>query len=96
MATVYFQLDKLQHGISLYRESLVPAAKAQKGFQGAYLMTDAISGKAVNITVWESEADMTASESRGGYNQEQMAVFASLFVGPPDIDHYELSVETSA
>ena len=65
VATVHFQLDKLQQGISLYRESLVPAAKAQKGFQGAYLMTDASSGKAVNITVWESEADMTASESGG-------------------------------
>ncbi len=96
VATVHFQIDKLQQGINLYRDSLVPAAKGQRGFQGAYLMTDAGSGKAVNITVWDTEVDMTESESSSGYNQEQLAIFASLFVGPLDIDHYELSVEASA
>ena len=96
VATVHVQPEKTQEAIDIYKNSVVPAAKAQKGFQGAYLMTDASSGKAISITVWESEADMLAGESGSGYYQEQIAKFGSLFIGPPDLDHYELSVEVSA
>jgi len=95
-ATVQVQPDKMQEAINLYRDSVVPAAKAQKGFQGAYLMTDASSGKAISITVWESEADMMSGESSSGYYQEQIGKFGSLFAGPPTMEHYELSVESSA
>ena len=58
-------------------------------------MTDASSGKVLAISVWESEADMIPGESSGGYYQEQVAKFASIFVGFPSLDHYELSVESS-
>ena len=51
--TVQMQPGKMQEAIDLYRDSVVPAAKAQKGFQGAYLMTDASSGKGLSITGWE-------------------------------------------
>ena len=95
-ATIQVQPGKMQEGIDIYNNSVVPAAKAQKGFRGAYLMTDANSGKALSITVWESEADVIAGESSGGYYQEQIAKFGSLMVGPPNLDHYEVSVETSA
>ncbi len=94
--TVQIQPGKTQEAIDVYKDSVVPAAKAQKGFQGAYLMTDAGSGKALSITVWESEADMLAGESSGGYYQEQIAKFGSVFSGPPTTDHYELSVESGA
>ena len=95
-ATVQIQSGKMQEAIDLYKDSVVPAAKVQKGFQGAYLMTDASSGKALSITVWESEVDMMAGESSSGYYQEQIAKFGGLFAGPPTTEHYELSVETSA
>ena len=74
---------------------MLEGARAQKGFQGAYLMTDAASGKALSITVWESEADMLAGESSGGHYNEQIAKFASVFAGTPSLEHYELSVEAS-
>ena len=94
-ATVQIQSGKMKEAIDIYN-TVVLAAKAQKGFQGAYLMTDASSGKALSITVWESEADMMAGESSSGYLQEQVAKFGDLFAGPPDYDHYELSVDVSA
>lgn len=74
---------------------MVEGARAQKGFKGAYLMTDAASGKALSITVWESEADMLAGESSSGYYSEQIGKFASVFDGPPSLEHYELSVDAS-
>lgn len=93
--TVQIQPGKMQEAIDLVNNSVIPAAKAQKGFQGFYLMTDASSGKGLAISVWETEADMMAVESSGNY-QEQIAKFGGLFAGPPTTDHYELSVEASA
>ncbi len=91
-ATVQVLPGKTQEAIDIYNNSVVPAAKAQKGFQGAYLMTDASSGKGLSITVWETEADMEAGES-SGYFQEQIGKFGGVFAGPPTREHYELSVE---
>lgn len=93
--TVQIQPGKTQEAIDIYNNSVVPVAKQQKGFQGAYLMTDAATGKGLSITVWETESDMVDGE-RSGYYQEQIARFGSLFSGAPVTDHYELSVEASA
>ncbi len=93
--TVQVQSGKTQEAIDLFKDSVVPAQKAQKGYQGSYLMTDASSGKALAISLWESEADMLAGESTG-YYQEQIAKFGSLFTGLPDLNHYEVSVHASA
>jgi len=93
--TVQFQSGKTQEAIDIFRDSVVPAQKAQKGYQGSYLMTDASSGQALALSLWESEADMLEGESTG-YYQEQIAKLASLFTGAPDLNHYEVSVHTSA
>jgi heme-degrading monooxygenase HmoA len=94
-ATVQIQSGKIQEGIDAYNNSVVPAQKAQKGYQGSYLMTNAGSGNCLAISVWESEADMLAGESSGGYYQEAIAKFASIFAAPPTLEHYELSSENS-
>ena len=94
-ANVSIRPGKMQEVIDLHNDSLIPAAKAQKGWRGSYLMTDAEGGKILSITVWESEADMLASESGGGYLKEQVARFDSVFAEPPNFSHYELSAEAS-
>jgi len=94
--TITIQPGKMQEMIDIFKNSVVPAQKAQKGYQGGYLMTDANSNKALGISVWESEADMMASESSSGYLQEQVAKIGNLISGTPDFVHYELSVDSSA
>ena len=39
--TVHIQPGKTQEAIDLFKSAVVPAQKAQKGYQGSYLMTDA-------------------------------------------------------
>ena len=95
-ATVQIRPGKTQEVIDLHNNSLIPAAKAQKGWRGSYLMTDAGSEKILSITIWDSEEEMLASESGSGYLKEQVAKFDSVFAEPPHFDHYELSVEVSA
>ena len=93
--TLQIQSGKMPEVIDIMNQVIL-ATKAIKGFQGAYLMTDAASGKALAITVWESEADMLAGESSSGHVPEAIAKLGSLIAGSPDIDHYELSVDVSA
>ena len=84
------QLDKQDEAINIYKKSVVPAAKKQKGFKGMNLLTDPDTNKFISITFWETESDMIASES-SGFVQEQLGKIAALFVGPPTIQSYVVS-----
>ena len=87
-----FQPDKMDEAVSIYENSIAPAAKEQQGNKGACLLTDSKTGKFVSISLWETEADMTASEE-SGYLKEQMAKAAPTFTGPPTSEHFEVSVQ---
>jgi len=65
----------MQEVIDLHNDSLIPAAKGQKGWWGSYLMTDASNDKILSIPVWESEEEMLASEAGAGYTQVEVAKF---------------------
>ena len=92
--TSEIQSGKMQETIDIANNSVVSAVKAQKGFRGIYFMTDAANGNFLALSVWETEADMLASESDGS-SREQFAKIGALMAGPPEFDHYELSVEAS-
>ena len=92
VVNIQLQPGKTNEGVSIYQDSVVPAAKQQKGFKSALLLTDANSSKGFSITLWETEADMTAGEA-SGYYQEQIAKFGSILAAPPVREHYEVSVQ---
>ena len=54
--------DQTAEGIRVAREQILPAARLMDGFKGIYLLYDRESGKSLSITLWETEADMRASE----------------------------------
>jgi heme-degrading monooxygenase HmoA len=83
---------KIDEAIGLFQDSVVPAANQQKGHNGHYLLTDRSNGKGISISLWETEADMTAGESSGHYLQ-QLAKFKDLFTAPPVRETYEVDVQ---
>jgi heme-degrading monooxygenase HmoA len=89
---VQFLPGKTDEGIAIYRDSVVPAAKQQKGCKGLYLLTDRKVGKGISIALWETEANMLAGES-SGYYQQQLAKFKDIFGAPPVRESYEVSVQ---
>jgi len=93
VVTVQAQAGKLDEITKLYRESIVPAAKQQKGFRGATLFTDRANDKGISVTRWETEADLQAGEASGGYYQEQIAKIAPMLSAPPVRETYEISVD---
>ncbi len=86
------KIDKLDETIKTFEDSVIPAAKSQKGFQGAYLLTNRNTGKGISCTLWDSEADAVANE-QSGYYQEQIGKFKDVFTAPPTQEGYEVSVQ---
>lgn len=84
---------KEDEAIGIFRDSVVPAAKEQKGNKGHYLLTDSKSGKNISISLWETEDDMTVGESSGHY-QQQLAKFKGIFAAPPVREDYEVTVQS--
>jgi heme-degrading monooxygenase HmoA len=78
--------------IRIHRDSVVPACKQQKGFKGLYLLTDRKTGKGITLSLWETEADMTAAETSGFY-QQQVAKFKDVLSGSPVREAYEVTVK---
>ena len=86
------QPGKADEVFRIYRDSVVPAAKQQKGFKGLYVLGDRKTGKGLTISLWETEADMTAGETSGFY-QQQVAKFKDVVSGPTVREAYEVGVQ---
>ena len=84
--------DKIDEVTKLYEESVVPAAKSQKGYKGVYLLVDRKTGKGVSCSLWDSEEDAIANE-QSGYYQEQVGRFKDFFTAPPVQEGYEVVVQ---
>ncbi len=85
--------ENAEEAISLFKNSVIPAAKKQKGFISLMLLTDRTTGKAVTVGLWETEADMKANEA-SGYLQEQNAKFADFLIKPLEREEYEVVAQS--
>ena len=77
----------MDEAISLIRDSTYLAHRNQQGFKSAILLTNPKTGKALSITLWETEAGATAqaaANNPGG---------AGLLTGPSPREIFEVSVQ---
>jgi len=56
------------------------------------VLGDSKTGKGLTISLWETEADMTAGETSGFY-QQQVAKFKDVVSGPTVREAYEVGVQ---
>jgi heme-degrading monooxygenase HmoA len=91
--TVNGDPDKLDAGIVSIRNHVLPLLKAQKGYRATIASVDRQTGRLVASTVWETKADLDASESKlagpraeaakaagAGPNDVQVEIFETAFV----------------
>ena len=91
LTIVQTKADKMDEAVKVTKESVLPAAKSQKGFVGAHLLTEP-NGKGVFITIWDTEEDAIANET-SGYYQQQLAKFKDLFAAPPIHEGYNVAFQ---
>jgi heme-degrading monooxygenase HmoA len=83
---------KAAEAVRIYEASILPSAKAQKGYRGSYILVDWKTDKGIAVTFWESEKDATANEENL-YYQEQLIKVLNLFAEPPIREGYDVAVE---
>jgi heme-degrading monooxygenase HmoA len=91
VVTNQLQPGKKEEWFSILRDSIVPAAKQQKGFKGFVVLKDPHSDKGIGYSLWETEADLKANEANNFY-QEQIAKLKNVLAEPPVREIYELIV----
>ena len=84
--------ENIEEFKNIYEESVVPAAKKQKGFRGITLMFDLNTGDGLSISYWNSEEDAIATEKNLFY-QEQVAKFIPFYIKHPIRDGYAVLVQ---
>ncbi|MCC7485487.1 MAG: hypothetical protein IT529_10935 [Burkholderiales bacterium] len=55
--------DKVDEGIRQFRDVVVPSYKDVAGFRGGWMLVDRAKGKLIGVTLWETEADLHATEA---------------------------------
>jgi hypothetical protein len=93
----YISPDRINEGVKLYRKSVIPDAKKQKGYCGDLLLIDRKTGKGNSITFWKNEKDAIANEE-SLYYQDQLVKFLGFYTaqGAPIREGYEVRINTFA
>lgn len=89
---IHTAIDKIDEASKLFEESVIPAFRSQKGYQGASFISDRTKGKSICVSLWDSEQDAVANEKSHVY-QEQLVKFMGLFTMDPFREGYELLVQ---
>jgi heme-degrading monooxygenase HmoA len=87
--TMQLKIAFIDDALEIYKNSIVPAAQAQKGLFGLNLFLDRSSGKAISIAIWENEMDAKANEE-SHYYQEQLIKLLSFYANPPIKEGFEV------
>jgi heme-degrading monooxygenase HmoA len=84
---------RVQEGLNLWYENVLPVTKSREGFKGALSMVDYDSGKALSVTFWEGERAMLAS-TEAEYHKEAVKRFGEFFEGAHEPENFELHMFT--
>jgi heme-degrading monooxygenase HmoA len=87
--TMQLKIAFIDDALEVYKNSIVPAAQAQKGLVELNLYLDRNSGKAMSVAIWETEEDAKANEENH-YYQEQLVKLLSFYANPPIKEGFEV------
>ena len=62
--TVHGSPDRIDEGVRVQRESVVPVLRECAGFKAQIFLVDRATGDVIGMSVWETEEDMLASEAK--------------------------------
>lgn len=83
---------QVDHILDVVESELIPAARAQMGYRGAYLLIDRAACKLICLALWDTEQDARAYEEGDAYRRYLAAVADHLSI-PACGETYEVEVE---
>lgn len=82
--------DRIEEGIRIYRENVIPWLADTTGFRGWLALVDRPSEKAVGITFWATEQAARESEAAVGALRDEVAEAVGALMESHDL--YEVAV----
>jgi heme-degrading monooxygenase HmoA len=83
--------ERIDEAARLFAEDIVPNCRSQAGYRGSYFLVDRKLGECVPMTLWETEADMIATEENRFF-QTQLMKFLGFFRHGLTREAYEVVV----
>jgi hypothetical protein len=85
LTTLQGSPDRADEAVRFIEQKVLPGAKEQAGFKGGYWGLDRSTGKAIALTLWDSEQSLRDSEAFGQQARDE---------GSREIGGRVVSVET--
>lgn len=93
VTTFYIRIEHIEKAMEIYRDSIIPAARKQKGFISGSAFVDRETGKGLAITIWEKEEDIQVNEENQ-YYQEQLLKLMVTFTKDPMREAFEVMYQS--
>ena len=87
--SAYHADEDKQKLIGAFQDTIGPLQQVE-GFSHAYFLVDTDTGRAVSMTIWESEAAMPASEAGGEERRQRRSEISGASVD--SVDHFEVGL----
>jgi heme-degrading monooxygenase HmoA len=75
--------DRFDEVLATVGETFLPDARQHPGNRGFLLLASRDAAQVIEISFWESEADLQASGAPSGYYAQRMEAFIGMLVEPP-------------
>lgn len=90
MTTFSGSPDRIEEGVRVYRDQVIPWLRDATGFRGWVVLIDRETEKAVGLTFWATEQDALKGETSGGPLRDEVA--ASVGAVMESLQLYEVAV----
>lgn len=90
VTTAQVRPDKLDVARQIFREAMAPAIHMREGSKGLLYLADSATGKALVITLWDNEDDMSEVYSSRGV-QDSLFTLAQIMTAEPTVDTFDMT-----
>jgi heme-degrading monooxygenase HmoA len=80
--------DKIEQGIDSFNGAVLPTVKGVAGYKAAFLLADRKTGKAIGITLWETEDALRRGAEAVAAARE--ATIKALGASVPPVEEFEV------
>lgn len=71
VTTIQISPYRVDEAIGVLKEQVVPTIQQQTGFKGYLMFVDRSTGKSINVTLWDEEADREVTGSNSSYYRDR-------------------------
>ena len=83
VTTIQISPYRVDDAIGVLKEQVVPTIQQQTGFKGYLMFVDRSTGKSINVTLWDEEADREVTGSNSSYYREAIGKVVPLLTDVP-------------